>query len=622
MFNGYVTNRLSEGAGTEYLFSLKWLPLIFLFTWSYFQTKEKKYLCLLAIPTAFLFEGSPNTAFFILIGLAVFAIVYTISTQSKIKYLGWLALSGILAGLIYAVKLLPVVGLMAVNGSSRLTSTVIGSRINHLTLKQFLVYYLPIIPDQRLTGIFTPGLIGFILLLFGLSWLAFKIVKKRPIEPIEKAFLGVLILGIILTVDSPISNLLVTAPIFNRFTVIPSTLALLVIANVFLIVKGAQLILTKKPILTLIPVVAWLIAFFFQENIIGRLIDVNRVINLAFRVIPVIIGIVGFVAVFRTLKRFLNGKLLIYFCALTISLLVFVEILWGPATFGTKSYSFGFLLFNYKQELADFSYLGKIKGLLDQTGGRIYFPHYNRNWIAVAPPYATFLNNTPIFGDDPYYFGASWTTDTQNALDNSLNCNPLLENCLNKFNSEPSWSLIGAPLIAFTNECRDEDNNLCQELAKGNVGNFQTLVENQHRELTVYFNQSNLIPWDHLVKIYKNPKFVSEFAFVPNEEPLTNYQTAQVTKSSPLVTTLKVPTGKGQILISKTYSPYFQATLNNMPIKIAQNGAFMSVTINQPGTLVIRYWNPFIYDGLVISFLALLFTTVTLMIKSGHVPRP
>lgn len=279
-FNGFVLMRLSPGVGPEYLFTYKWLPLVLLFSYTFFYKNFKKDFIFLAISLAFLFEGNPNIAIAGLILWLVFIFIF--GQFKKIEfYLNILKL-GLFSFMIYCVKILPGFLLM-ISSEGRISEIVGGWRSTRVIVERILSYYLPL-KDTYLPGPFTPGLIGFSIFILGVLLVLLLGVKNKSIEKKYIFAFTASVLGLMLTSLNPISEFIFALPFFNRLTINPSF-------YIFLI----------------IPLGIFASAFW---DII--------------------------------LNKFPKKSWVLIFLIFLVSFISFLEVLRGPSTFGKSSYSFNF----------------------------------------------------------------------------------------------------------------------------------------------------------------------------------------------------------------------------------------------------------------------------------------
>jgi len=621
-FNGYTVQRLSEGLGTEYLFSIKWFPLLILFAYKLSKDHKIKNLLLLATAMAFSFDGSPNVAFYSIIGAFVFYLTL-ISRKNILNYIFYFLLSGTFAFLIYAIKIIPAIGIYGLNAGNRLTQPIVGHRTLQVSFTSFLKYLIPFVPEEGLIPVFSPGVFALILVSFGFISIIIKKARPSPkpegldlqkpfgLNGLDIAFSSILITGIILTTINPVSQFIVNLPIFNRVTPIPATISLIVIALPFFAATGAKFLFENTKIL--LPLFGFIFAlmFFVQDKILYRILktpdSINNIIKIAALVIiPLIFWIIS-ILISRVKESQIFSTNMLY--SMLVALLIFIEILFGPATFGTSSYSFNFPKFNYQKEMAEYKHLDRLKELQNK-GERAYFTHHNRNYLVVAPAYTTLDRDLEVTSNNPYYFAPSWTVEAQAAYDKTLKFE-------NEFWNEELWNLGSIKYIVLTNEIEKEPNY--KYLENYLVDAIPFVEFKEHKELTTVFNMKDLYPWDgKTVKIFENPKYIPRYAFIPENGSLDNFLDVEIINESTLNIELKVPEEAGQVLISRTYYPYWKAWYDRREIAIEKNEAYMKVYVNgDSDRLIIRYVPTHIYTGFIISLTSL--TVILHLLKRKYV---
>ena len=311
-FNGFVIMRLSPGVGVEYLFAYKWLPLILLFSYSVFFKKNRTDLIFLAISLAFSFEGNLNIS--ISIGIMWVFFLFFISNLKNIEFYKDLFKTGFLAFAIYAVKLIPGVDLM-LNTQGRISSVVSGWRATRVVINKLAWYFLPT-KDSYVAGPFTPGILGFLIFIFGLTLFIYFVYKRKKFANFYWFGLSSLILGLILCSTNLLSDFIFGLPFFNRLTINPSFY-----------------------IFILIPI--GLFGAFFVSHVFEKYNKYSRYLDLTF---------------------------------LAIGFLIFLEILKGPATLGKSSYSFNFNKMNYSEPQSYLLY----QEIKNKTNGNFVFVDANK----------------------------------------------------------------------------------------------------------------------------------------------------------------------------------------------------------------------------------------------------
>ena len=332
-FNGFLVMRLSPGVGIEYLYTYKWIPLILIFSNRVLKENKFEQIFYLGTCLGFTFEGNPSIAF----GTWLFWFTYILVIKGKniLNSVKQLLIAAVFGILFFAIKILPGVDMMF-SSSGRISNSIEGWRTSRIKLYDFLDYLLPI-AHKFLTPIFTPGILVIILFVFGLGFLIKNIYKSRKITSIDLFSVVSFLIGFILNTDNQLSEILYTLPIFNRFTVTPSYLSFIIFPTIYFSICGL-----------------------------------------------------------KNLTEFFRLKLGI-FITLGISLLVFCEILAGPASFGSKSFGFNFAKMDTTEV---FSYPHYV--VLKEFPNEFYY--FNSNNSVFMYPYAIQLNNSHTLNSYKYFY--------------------------------------------------------------------------------------------------------------------------------------------------------------------------------------------------------------------------
>jgi len=302
-FNGWVCMRFNQGVGYEYLISYKWIPWALASVTILLNKREMKRIISLGICMGFLFEGTPNVGIFGVLLISLYFLLRVDYRNFK-KYLLAFCLSSLVSIIFFLPKLLPA--LLAQNTiaySTRLVWDATGWRAGLIALREFPKYFLPFNGNgvaER--GFFTPGLLGFLLfLLFFVRFL--KLIRNKKLGRPYVIFLTLLLIGVILSTENVFSSSFWQLPILRKVTRIPTSLIFISASLPFLMTTGFDLLVS------------------FLEKIA-----------------PVV-------------KK--RRAVLWVFCGLC----VFLEVLVGIKLFGIESYTFDFLKFKPKEEIATFGYL-------------------------------------------------------------------------------------------------------------------------------------------------------------------------------------------------------------------------------------------------------------------------
>jgi len=524
-FNGFVLMRLSPGVGPEYLFTYKWVPLVLLFSYTFFYKAIKKDFIYLAISLAFLFEGNPNIAFSSLILWLVFIFVF--GQYKKIEfYLNILKL-GLFSFMIYCVKILPGILLM-VSSEGRISEVVGGWRATRVIVERILSYYLPI-KDTYLPGPFTPGLMGFIVFILGILLVLYTSIKSKTFD--KKYLFSFLItfIGLILTSANFLSELIFSLPLFNRITINPSF-------YVFL----------------LIPI--GIFASAFWDSILNKFPKYNRALL-------VVIFLISFIS--------------------------FYEVLRGPSIFGKSSYSFNF----DKMPVSEIKEYKLYEALKNKTDGNFVFLDANKVFNL---PNVTKVYNLKDINRHSYFYGTAFRNELKD-LDRI------------------SFYKTHANFLISIKDIDDKDLELIEKIDMGNYlkdfQNYAVLINK-----SAYFNLITINGWDQFLRIYKVQDFVPIKSVSLNSNHPYNY--------SYLLNEKNIKDGLGITSISFS---------NNWVIK-KQSGENVKYFENENGLVVLEnvkpyeiiyftYVNLYIYFGLLISLVALIYILKDFYKKEILVPK-
>lgn len=302
-FNGWVCMRLNQGVGYEYLISYKWLPWALASVNLLIQKGAVKNILLLGLCIGFLFEGTPNVG---VVGSFLVLLYLLLKTQfvnfgKNIRSFG---LASLLALLFFLPKLLPALFAQStLSYSNRLTWGATGWRAGLINMKDFSKYFFPF-NGNRVSerAFFTPGMFGFLLMLFFIPILIIEF-RRKSFKPLNLVFLTLFIVGLVLTTENWFAFNIWQLPILNDVTRIPTSLIFITTAIPYFMVFGFDFLIDK----------------------LGKMFNFIRVKKKVFWIL----------------------------CSLGI----FFEILVGIKFFGIESYTFDFLKFKPKEELSTFGYL-------------------------------------------------------------------------------------------------------------------------------------------------------------------------------------------------------------------------------------------------------------------------
>jgi hypothetical protein len=392
-FNGFVVMRLSEGLGIEYLYTYKWLPLVLLATNKYLDQQDKRWLILLAISLAMLFEGNTN----IVVSTVIMWLLYLFTEyRNSVKFISKFIGAGLLAVAIYAVKLVPFIDL-ALSNVSRFTNNTSGWRQGNIDWEMFPRILFPVQFNFN-NAIVTPGVVGMILVLLGfLISMIFLVINRKP------AFIGFyfaivsLIFALFSTIEGPLYNLFYSLPVLNKLTQIPTFL-----------------------IFYIIPFV--LFGSYFVEKLTCE-IEKTKI----YSKLP-LVGVIY---------------------SLILPMLVFTEVLLGPSTFGNKTFSFNFAKMNIS-ETYDFPHY---KLLAKQPRGLFIFPDNANSYIFLYPYGITQANLITLNGYH-YFYGSLSEKDLVAAGLNEVKTRADYIISLNPVENDPDLRLLGKVSMSKTKDFR------------------------------------------------------------------------------------------------------------------------------------------------------------------------
>jgi len=310
--------RLTQGVGYEYLMSFKWLPLALAQVVFMREDISKTNITSLGFLIGFLFEGTPNIG---VIGSIIVGLFYLYANAAPlIKRIFSIFVSSVVGFVFFMPKLLPgILSSFDINYSARVMWDATGWRASLISIRDFYKYFFPYNGNgvgER--GFFTPGMIGVFLLLVSLFYILMNL-RRSIKDKYLTFFLAVMVLGIILSIENPLSFFIWSLPLLKKITRIPSSLVFISVALPFLAVSGADVLSG--------------IGFFKHRR------D----------------------AVF-----------------VSLAILVFLEVLVGPSYFGVETYTFNFLKFKPREELKHFNYLDGIESgpVYAFTPGDMILPYY------------------------------------------------------------------------------------------------------------------------------------------------------------------------------------------------------------------------------------------------------
>ena len=500
-FNAFVIMRLSPGVGLEYLFAYKWIPLILAFSKKYLDNGNKLDLLGLTIAFAFSFEG--NISIVIASGLLWLLYILT-SYRREIKSKFIIFAAPVFSVFIYAIKLFPIVDLVR-NGESRFSQGVDGWRASNFDLYMFPKVFFPF-KHEFTNGAFTPGVIAISLFFFGLilALVYFFKTKKQPFASFYFSIIT-LVLAFFITIENPIYYFFYSLPILKMVTIIPSFLIFFVIPIVFL-----------------------------SSYAFSRLL--NFVKNTKF-----------------------------YYVIIFIPILVFAEVLIGPSTFGSKTYSFNFAKINYLSEVNGFSHYNLLK---DQKPGLFIVKDNPKLFIY---PYAISTLNLKTLNDFGYFFGCR---------DNRK----LLNSNISEIKKRANYIFSMYPL---------EDSEL-KLLGKVDMNTMLKLKSHSVFENTIKYLSLYDTGWNDDIYLY--------VVNCKKDCALKDYSDNPVSFSIPIQNNNVT---NGQISTSINYSKWLKAKNGK---NILQSGKdefdYMIVKGDGGETLSFTYFNPYIYIGLGISVIS------------------
>lgn len=502
VFNAFFSLRLSPGVGIEYFFALKWIVLALAFTHLYFESFSKRYIYLISISLAFMLEGNLNIA---VVG-GIFWFIYTLLTFKKLSK--ELVAIAVFSFFVYSVKIIPALHLI-MTAQGRIGETVQGWRTERIPVLDFWQYFLPINQLFK-TPMFTFGMAGSILFFAAIIWFIVKYRQSsKSIEYIIPSAI-IFIIGAFLVTQNPISSLVFALPFFNRLTILPAFIILLLIPSVIFIARFADEF-SKK----------------FKYG--------------------VLIGLVPFV--------------------------VFVEVLVGPPTIGSKTYSFNFLKMQHKTEMQKLEYYNFLAGkqkvaMFTDDMGLFTFPGYN-----------AYLNVFTL-NDFKYLYGS--TNIEEMAQRDNL--------------SEISKY---ADIFMAAREMKTGTKKLGEiEIPRFDGENYQNYAV---MDRAFDYDKMQDFRWDYKIKLY---------------EPL-NKSVVSVKKANthPTKHTFVVQKNNfeknGNVITSITYSPFWKTSQNVKLVK----GAYGYLNIENAkigNTITITYINPYIYLGFAISAVAFCYIIIQL----------
>lgn len=342
-FNGWVCMRLNQGVGYEYMISYKWIPWALASATFLVQKKSFRNVLLLGFCMGFLFEGTPNIGIFGSVLVSCYFLLLALRKDFS-KDLCNLILSGFCAVIFFLPKILPpLLAQNDVSFSTRLIWDATGWRAGLLAVKDFYKYFLPFNGNgvaER--GFFTPGMIGFALLIVYFGCLICRLVRGRKLEKYDGAFVCLFFVGFVLSTENMVSSVFWNLPVFRKVTRIPTSLILLTVTVPYFVTRAV--------------------------GILGESYKMWKIRDLssAFFVI--------------------------------VAIAVFFEVLIGPRYFGVDSYTFDFLKFKPKEELNNFVYL---KNLSNQTVYGTRFPDMVTPFYATSINEIMNVNTTHYFmGND------------------------------------------------------------------------------------------------------------------------------------------------------------------------------------------------------------------------------
>jgi hypothetical protein len=501
-FNGFLVMRLSPGVGVEYLYTYKWIPLILLFSNRIFVEKKYNEILFLGICLGFTFEGNPNIAF----GTWCFWFLFLAVTQGKNIFKIWkLFFTAISFGLLfYAIKLVPGIDMM-LTSSGRISGTVGGWRTSRMKLYEYLEYFLPL-SHKFMTPIFSPGVIVILFFVIGLILFGVKIYKKQELNYLEKFAAISFLIGSVLNTDNPLSEIFYPLPIFNRFTVTPSYLSFLIFPIILIALIGIQFLYTK-------------------------------------------------VSKFKYSYLYLLG----------ISLLVFLEIMLGPSTFGTKTFSFNFAKMD-SSEVYKYPHYQEFK---KDSSQMFYFNTDNNTFMY---PYGIQLTNLYTLNSYKYFYENfnSEVLDSENL------------GVKKRYTSS----------IVSLSSLSDSELNLVSVVKMKNLmnGNFKSHSILERR--SEFFDIPN---WDKNFYLYK----VS-----------ANFYSIKNVNKNPFEYSAFIESNnfyENKLLASISYSKFWKITnQRNEELQFSENsyGLIEIQNVQAGDTLTLKYFNPLIYIGMFITLLS------------------
>lgn len=501
-FNGFLVMRLSPGVGVEYLYTYKWIPLILLFSNRVFVEKKYNEILFLGICLGFTFEGNPNIAF----GTWCFWFLFILVTQGKNIFKIWkLFFTAISFGLLfYAIKLVPGIDMM-LTSSGRISGTVGGWRTSRMKLYEFLEYFLPL-SHKFMTPTFSPGVIIILFFVVGLTLFAVKLYRKQEFKYIEKFAALSFLIGSFLNTDNPISEIFYSLPIFNRFTVTPSYLSFLMFPIILIALTGIQFLYTK-------------------------------------------------VSKFKYSYLYLLG----------VSFLVFLEIMLGPSTFGTKTFSYNFSKMNSKEAYSYPHY----QELTKDGSKMFYFNSYNNLFMY---PYGIELQNLFTFNSFKYFYESF---DSEEFESENLEVKKRYSDRIVDLNT------LADPDLKLVSEIR---------VRKLMESDFQSHALTERRG--EFYEIAN---WSKKLYVY--------------EVKSTNTSIKNLSEN-PFESTFKITSENfynEKLLASISYSKWWKITnQKNEELQFSKNsyGLIEIQNVKVGDTLTLKYFNPLIYIGMFITLLS------------------
>lgn len=503
--------RLSPGVGVEYLFTYKWLSLSLYFLSKYLDEDREKYLILLAVSVAFMFEGNMNIA----ISSVLLIMLYLIFNLKRVvNRIGGFILMSFLAFSIYSIKMLPFLDLSTKAGS-RLEGSASGWRVSRIPLNEFIDYLLPKSHGFG-NGMFTPGLVGLTVSITGLVLL----ILYRRKDKVSIFSITAFIVGILLVTDNYLSHAIFSLPFFNKLTISPAFLVFLTLP-----------------------------LSIFASNISPS-------------------------------KRYL--KLLPY----CLAVLVFVEVLLGYSLLGAESYSYNFRKMN-KSEYKSFPHYNILKNL---EPGVVYATEPYRFFLF---PYGVQLNNLFFLNGYTYFYGSNLNEEltsygdivsnvTVKGEEREFKFPSLNSNELDSIMTKATYLLSTYPLSNdFLTLVSEVDYLTLDGMESDAVSKLMPDIRSQN----LYGN------WDGFLRVYKVAYFKNSVSAITGSPTSISFSVKEKNIVNQHVDT------------SITYSNWWTSSKENTLSKDAFG--FLKITGPSVGEKVtLRYINPFIYIGFLLSLLS------------------